>query len=262
MQHLFMKFSSYIRLSLTTLVLLTFIMVTGIDLIRAEEQDSLRELPRAVLKHTPPLFSEWTFEKHEHATFPLGFESKTLGDAPPGEWKIVSYKNAPSRTHALLQSAPCSHTPCFQLLTTENIRMEYMDISVGVRAELGTQNAGAGLVFGVQDVRNFYSVLIYPSMNTVKAFRILNGQPELIDEHTVIPKNTIWHFLRIQRNTIMSKELIEIFFDNHLIVSLSDQSFRTGHIGLVTTGNGVFAFDNFRAVELLTSRPLSRPPAY
>ncbi len=140
--------------------------------------------------------------------------------------------------------------------------MEYGDLSVGIRSELGTPNAGAGLVFGFQDLQNFYAVLIYPSTNTVKAYRVLNGEPTLIDEHMVIPKKTLWHFLRIQRNTIMSKELIEIFFDNQLILSLSDQSLGTGHIGLATSGDGIFAFDNFRAVELLTSRPLSRPPAY
>ena len=258
------RFFTYLRFStflfITALIPTIFIGMNSSA--SAEQNGELKELPRAVLKHTPPLFEEWTFEKHEPAIFPPGFASKTLGDAPPGSWEIVTDENAPSRTHALLQSARCSHSPCFQLLITENIRMEYGDFSVRILSKFGTQNSGAGIVFGAQDVQNFYAVLIYPFTNTVKAFRVLNGQPTLIDEHVVVPQQTLWHFLRIQRNTIMSKELIEIFFDNHIILSLSDQSLGTGYIGLATTGDGVFAFDNFRVVELLTSRPLSRPPAY
>lgn len=58
------------------------------------------------------------------------------------------------------------------------------------------------------------------------------------------------------------REMIEVFFDNQLILSLSDQTIRGGQVGLVTTAISAFGFDNLRVVELLASRPLSRPPAY
>ena len=86
--------------------------------------------------------------------------------------------------------------------------------------------------------------------------RFVDGVPTLIKEHAVIPKKrTPWHFLRIQRNTIVSKEFFEISFDNQFFLSVYDSTFHTGQIGLVTTGGGAFAFDNLRVVELLTSRP-------
>ena len=60
----------------------------------------------------------------------------------------------------------------------------------------------------------------------------------------------------------MSKEFLEIAFDNQFFLSVDDSTFHTGRIGFMTTGDGIFAFDNLRVVELVTSRPLSRPPAY
>ena len=170
---------------------------------------------------------------------------------------------APSRTHALLQSAPCSKPGCYQLLVNDAIHVEYLDLSVGILSQLGTPTSAAGLVLNLQDLDNFYAVLIYPASNMVRAYRFSEGEPILIEEHEVIPKKrTPWHFLRVQRNTIVSKDFFEISFDNQFFLSVYDSTLRTGRIGLLTTGDGKFAFDNLRAVELVTSEPLSRPPAY
>ena len=141
--------------------------------------------------------------------------------------------------------------------------MEYLDLSVGILSTLGTPTSAAGLVLNLQDLDNFYAVLIYPASNMVRAYRFSDGNPILIEEHEVIPKKrTPWHFLRVQRNTIVSKDFFEISFDNQFFLSVYDSTLRTGRIGLLTTGDGKFAFDNLRAVELVTSEPLSRPPAY
>ncbi len=242
---------------------LAFVLCTGISDLFAEDTEPLKELPRAVLRHTPPIFQEWNFEKNPDAVPPPGFSSHTLGHGYPGEWTVITDGNAPSRTHALLQSSPCSASSCYQLLVNETIRVEYVDLTVGILSKLGTPTSAAGLVLGLQDLNNFYAVLIYPASNMVKAYRFSDGKPTLIEEHKVIPnKRTPWHFLRVQRNTIVSKEFFEISFDNQFFLSVYDSTFKTGQIGLITTGDGKFAFDNLRAVELVTSEPLSRPPAY
>ena len=235
----------------------------AIPTLFAEDAAPLKELPRAVLRHTPPLFAEWNFEKNLDPALLPGFSPQTLGHGHPGQWTVVTEANAPSRTHVLLQSTPCRDPGCYQLLIRENLRMEYVDLSVGILSKLGTPTSAAGLVLGMQDLKNFYAVLVYPASNTVKAWRFSNGIPILIKEHPIIPKKrTPWHFLRIQRNTIMSKEFLEIAFDNQFILSVDDSTLHTGQIGFMTTGDGIFAFDNLRVVELVTSRPLSRPPAY
>lgn len=242
---------------------LAFVLCTAPPDLFAEDAGPLRELPRAVLRHTPPIFEEWTFEKHLDAALPPGFSSHTLGDGYPGEWTITTDDNAPSRTHALLQPTPCSKPGCYQLLINDTIHVEYLDLSVGMLSQLGTPTSAAGLVLNFQDLDNFYAVIVYPASNMLKAYRFDDGKPVLIKEHEVLPKKrTPWHFLRVQRNTIVSKDFFEISFDNQFFLSVYDSKLRTGRIGLLTTGDGKFAFDNLRAVELVTSEPLSRPPAY
>ncbi len=235
----------------------------GVPDLFAEDSAPLKELPRAILQETPPKFAEWGFETGTDAASLPGFSPHKLGQGHPGQWTVVTEDNAPSPSHALLQSTPCADPDCYHLLIQDSLRVEYVDLSVGILSKLGTPTAAAGLVLGMQDPKNFYAVLAYPASNTVRAWRFANGVPALIEEHPVVPKpRTRWHFLRIQRNTIMSKEFLEIAFDNQFVLSVDDSAFHTGQIGFITTGDGTFAFDNLRVVELLTSRPLSRPPAY
>lgn len=239
------------------------VLCTGVPDLFAEDAEPLKELPRAVLRHTPPIFEEWTFEKHLDAALPPGFSSHTLGHGHLGEWTIITDNDAPSRTHALLQSTSCPTPGCYQLLINDTIHVEYLDLTVGMLSQLGTPTAAAGLVLNFQDLDNFYAVIVYPASNMLKAYRFDDGKPVLIKEHEVLPKKrTPWHFLRVQRNTIVSKDFFEISFDNQFFLSVYDSKLRTGRIGIMTTGDGKFAFDNLRVVELVTSEPLSRPPAY
>ena len=247
--------------------LLTTVLVPGIFIGLqangvAKETDELKELPKAVLRHTPPLFEEWTFEQHDHATIPPGFQADTLGTGRPGEWTIVTQTGAPSRTHVLRQHIPCSSAGCYQLLLNHELRTKYIDLTVGMFLDLGTPTSGAGLVLNAQDSQNFLAVLVYPATNTVKAFEFIDGVSTLLQEQPVFPKRTMWHFMRIHLTSIVSREVVEVSFDNQLIMSLEPRSLKTGNLGLITTGDGIFAFDNLRAVELLTGIPISRPPAY
>ena len=245
------------------LATLAFVLCAGMSDLFAEDAEPLKELPRAVLRHTPPIFEEWNFEKHLDAVPPPGFSAHTLGDGYPGEWTTMAADDAPSRTHALLQSTSCSKPGCYQLLVNDTIQVEYLDLSVGMLSQLGTPTAAAGLILNFQDLDNFYAVIVYPASNMLKAYRFDDGKPVLIEEHEVLPKKrTPWHFLRVQRNTIVSKDFFEISFDNQFFLSVYDSKLRTGRIGIITTGDGKFAFDNLRVVELVTSEPLSRPPAY
>lgn len=56
-----------------------------------------------------------------------------------------------------------------------------------------------------------------------------------------------WHALRVQRNTIISKDFIECFFDGQLALSVEDQTLGVGQVGLVMRGETGVQFDNFNA---------------
>lgn len=92
--------------------------------------------------------------------------------------------------------------------------------------------------------------------------KVVDGKATPLGRVEVKQRHTPWHVLRVQRNTIISKDFIEVSFDGKQAVSAQDQSLGTGLIGLALKGQSELAFDNFHAVPLFSQRPLSGPAAY
>ncbi len=224
--------------------------------------DRPQELPKPFHKTTPPLFQEWQFDKSSIKFLPEGFSQEVGGQDGKGGWLVSKDATAPSLPQLVEQQLTCGEGLCYQLLTVDGVTAEYVDLSVRMKMRLGTPSGKAGLAYGVQDAQNFYAVVVEPKTNEIVAYVVKNGQPTELARETLILEPSEWHFLRIQRNTIVSKEFTEIFFDHHLMIDVYDQSFKKGKIGLVAIGDGAFSFDNLRAMELMANRPLSRPAAY
>jgi len=222
--------------------------------------DQPQELPKPFHMTTPPLFQEWQFDKSALEILPEGFSQEVGGQDGQGGWLVNKDETAPSRPQLVEQQLTCGEGLCYQLLTVDGVTAEYVDLSVRIKMRKSTGEAG--LAYGVQDAQNFYAVVVEPKTNEIVAYVVKNGQPTELARETLILEPSEWHFLRIQRNTIVSKEFTEIFFDHHLMIDVYDQSFKKGKIGLVAIGDGAFSFDNLRAMELMANRPLSRPAAY
>ncbi len=242
------------------LVMAMSCFVMGASVGYSEEQP--HELPKPFHKTTPPLFQEWNFDQSSLSGLPKGFTQAFGGSTGKGEWSVKEDSTAPSPPHLVEQRLQCGADWCYQLLIAEDSVVEYVDLSVRLKLNLGTPTGKAGLAYGIQDDKNFYATVVEPRTNEVVAFVVKDGQPTELGREPLILRSADWHSLRIQRNTIISKEFAEISFDNQLILDVYDSSFKKGKLGLVVMGDGGFSFDNLRAMELMTNRPLSRPSAY
>jgi hypothetical protein len=119
-----------------------------------------------------------------------------------------------------------------------------------------------GLVIGFQDEKNFYAAIVNLASKKLEVIRVLDGQVTVLEQKDITPKPVDWHFLRVQRDTIISKDVIETSFDGSLVHSIQDQSFGLGRVGILAVGNSSLDFDNLYAIPLFSQRPLSSPAAY
>lgn len=275
-----------LTLCLALLFTLSLIFVSG-EIVSAKSQNSLMELPKPEHKTTPPLYQEWRFDKEKTSSVPEGFRAITIGEGKEGRWEVKNSKKVLSPTaftgtvtgagggitdNVLMQLEPCSSSSCYQLLLAKENAFQYVDLSVRIMAPFSSPSGAGGIVLRATDSKNFYALTVAPFTNTVQLIQAVDGQITLLGQQTttpdpftneiVTPQKGEWHFLRVNHRSMMSKEIMEIFFDNHMILSHEDTVKGRGKVGLLTTGDSVFAFDNLRAMELLSGNPLSRPPAY
>lgn len=206
------------------------------------------------------LFQKWTFDLDPPNAQPSSFVKGGSTDEPLANWIVQEHATAPSPPNIIAGSSSCAQR-CYQVLLADGLEYEYPDLSVRFRAREGTGGLG-GIVFGARDMQNFYAAVVDPIDQKVQLVRISNGRELPLAQATMSLKKVDWHSLRVQRNTIISKDFIEVVVDGVLVLSVEDQALGLGKIGLVVLGTSTVLFDSFHAIPLFSHRPLSTPPAY
>ncbi|HZS11180.1 MAG TPA: hypothetical protein VFA38_02950 [Nitrospirales bacterium] len=212
------------------------------------------------------LFRVWDFDKNPIGAVPEGFTAYQAGAAQTAAiWMVERDESAPNPPNILRQAVPCPDPGCLQLLLASGLVYDYPDLSVRMRLIPGASartGAAGGLVFGAKDGNQFYAALVEAAGGAVELVRVREGKPTVLARETPKPKKVTWHHLRVQRNTTISKEYIEVSLDGQLVLSFDDKTLEPGQIGVVTRGDGTISFDHLHAAPLYSQKPLSPPAAY
>jgi hypothetical protein len=187
----------------------------------------------------------------------LGF-----GEGPVADWTIKADTDAPSASNILVANSSCQAVTCYRLIVANGLQYEYPDVSVRMRFPIDAATGVGGVVFGVKDATHFYAVVVDFAAKTLEVSLVVDGKETRLGQASITPKAVPWHTLRIQRNTIISKDFIETFFDGQPVVTVEDQSLAIGQVGLLVRGQTAIAFDSLHAVPLFSHRPFSAPAAY
>lgn len=210
---------------------------------------------------TGGLFNKWTFDKDARKSIPGDFVPLSVGDGAPAIWSVESNETAPSAPNVVAGGSLCEGSGCFRLLVAQGLEYEYPDLTIRIRSAEGVAGIG-GLVFGAKGAQNFYALLVDLGAPRAQVIRVIEGMVTVLGQAAVTLKSIDWHSLRVQRNTIVSKDFIEAYVDGMLVLSVEDQMLGAGQIGMVLQGKTFWLFDTLHAVPLFSHRPLSSPAAY
>ena len=260
LSHSLRAMDSMVRRIFVPLVLATVSVAVMVTSSAAVQRESHEEKEANLKKQaTGGLFHQWTFDQDEQNQVPAGFAGQSRGEGG-ATWTVLKDESAPSSPNVVAAQSRCA-AACYQLLLADKLDYEYPDITVRFRS--GSQEpAIGGLVFGLKDSENFYAAVVDVVERTVQVIRIVGGNETVLAQTPVQLKPVDWHSLRVQRNTIISKDFIEVFVDGTLMLSVEDQMLGLGQVGLLTRGNSSFLFDSLHAIPLFSHRPLSSPAAY
>lgn len=205
---------------------------------------------------------EWRFDDDAAGQAPKGFSEVSVGGNGAGSWVVASGDQALSAPNLLKQVKPCGGEGCFHILQADHADYNFVDIIFRIRP-LQDQTSGiGGGVFSVKDSKNFYAVLVDFSKDQLSLIRVLNGEESVLGTSPITRKGQGWHSIRAQRNTNLTSEYIETYFDHKMAVSVQDQSLGVGGVGLVTRGAAPIGFDNLKTIRIYSQDTLSSPAAY
>jgi hypothetical protein len=210
------------------------------------------------------LFKDWNFDKQAAGQAPAGFSEYAAGATETASWTVERDSNSLSPPNILRPSGACSDEECLKLLLIDALQYEYFDAVVRIRLEESAKESrgAAGLVFDVRDRQNFYAATVDVSGQHLNVIRVQGGKSTSLAHAEIAAKPQDWHLMRVRRNTTISKEYIEVFFDGQQAFSVEDRTFRTGQIGLMARGTSEVVFDNLSTAPLYSQKPLSSPAPY
>lgn len=238
------------------------VLLVGVAPVSAVPRENHEE-KEANLKQqaTGGLFHKWTFDKDATKSIPGGFVPLSSGAGASAIWSVEADETAPSAPNVVMGTSACEDSTCFRLLIAQGLEYEYPDLTMRIRSADGVAGMG-GFVFALRDAQNFYAALVELGARRAQVIRVIEGVVTILGQTAVTLKPIDWHSLRVQRNTIVSKDFIEAYVDGVLALSVEDQMLGAGQVGVVMQGKTSLLFDTLHAVPLFSHRPLSSPAAY
>lgn len=174
------------------------------------------------------LHRRWTFDAGKPGESPMGFSMLTVGAGSAGKWAIEYDLQAPSAPNRLTQSPSCADADaagCLQVLLAEGMAYEYADLSVRLRMISEKTHGGGGIAFKARDLLNFYAAIVDLADDKLEVIRLVDGRLTVLGRASVTRKPVDWHTLRVQHNTILSKDFLED------LVRRPDRIFQMGERG-------------------------------
>ena len=239
----------------------------GVQVKLPAPERSPEVMPREVHSTIQDLnfFKTWSFDQNTVGELPVGFSVGSTQEGSIGEWQIQAESKAPSPPHVITQSSSCTAETCFQVLLRDRSTHELPDIVVYIRKVSTSGNGEAGIVLAAKDPRNFYAVTLNSTSDQLSIYRVQNGKPRLLGKGPVKSKPGPWHVLRVQmvNSAHVDHPRLELYVDGRETTVMASEPIKgKGHIGLVTKGDIVAQFDKLGVIEMITSRPMSKPAAY
>jgi hypothetical protein len=172
----------------------------------------------------------------------FNFDTDRTGGLPAraelfsGEWVVRAEPGAPSPPNALCQTGSAN----YPALSLGGMAYRDMTISVRFKPVSGTSDRAAGIIFRVQDQNNYYILRANALEDNVNLYKYERGRRSLIKEGTVKVPSGVWQELRVEVTGITMRG----FLNGRLVVEASDDTFKSGKVGLWTKADSVTCFDN------------------
>lgn len=197
-------------------------MLLTIGLCHAQE--------KSVTKDSASNSTQWSFDSTQSGNLPAGAQVFT------GKWVVRAEQGAPSAPNALCQSGMADY-PAIVLGT---ITYSNVTVSTSFKPLSGKEDQAAGIIFRVQDKDNYYILRANALEDNVILFKYVKGRRSSIKEGSIKVAKGRWQELRVE----VKGPRIRGYLNGALIVDATDNTFKSGQVGLWTKADSQACFDN------------------
>jgi len=191
----------------------------------------------------------WGFDNVPVDTLPAGWQvDATRRRGPLATWRVIE-KTAVSSGNHVLALTRINHTSggTFNLCWTKSISFLNGEIEVRLKAIKGKEDQGGGVMWRVQDNKNYYVARFNPLEDNFRLYTVHNGVRRMLANARVRLPAGKWIAMKI----IQKGTRFEAYLNGRKLLTGSNDLFtKPGGVGLWTKADAVTSFDDF-SVKLL-----------
>ncbi|MBI1802088.1 MAG: hypothetical protein HYR71_10735 [Chloroflexi bacterium] len=174
----------------------------------------------------------------------FNFDRDPIGGLPggaavfSGTWAVRAESDAPSPPNALCQTGAATY-PALSLTSAA-----YADVTVMTRFKpiAGNQDRAAGIIFRIQNKDNYYILRANALEDNVNFYKYVAAQRIVIKEGSGKVASGQWHELKVEA----AGNRLRGSLDGTLVVETTDDTYKSGGVGLWTKADSVTCFDDVR----------------
>ncbi|MBI3880219.1 MAG: hypothetical protein HY301_09160 [Verrucomicrobia bacterium] len=186
---------------------------------------------------------------------PVGFRSALTGVGKPGRWEVALDEaptafpsvtgNAPptSQQRVLAQLASDPTSEHYPLLIADSESFGDFTFTAKVKVVSGTVEQMGGLVFRLQDEKNYYAIRINTLNGNFRFYKVVGGERTAPVGPELPIARGVWHEIAV---TCKGNQM-QFFLDGREIMpAITDTSFSVGRVGFFTKADSVSYFTGAR----------------
>lgn len=188
---------------------------------------------------------------------PEGIQTFVAGQGRPADWQIV-LEDLPSELAPVSPNAKANNRrPVLAQLSREKIDERFPvayfagesfgDFTFTTRFKLadGAGEQIAGVVFRLQDEKNFYVVRANALDGNVRFYKFVNGERTAPVGNNLSVAKGVWHELQVE---CTGNRILVRLNGKEAIPALNDNSFSSGKLGFITKSDAVSYFSDAKVV--------------
>lgn len=175
----------------------------------------------------------WDFEDAAAGGLPAHYRSVL------GTWAVRDDAQAWNGKRVLLQSGKVTEKD-FTRVVMDGYNCYNLQMRIRCRFDSGNIDQAAGIMFRVQDEKNYYLARANALEQNVRLYRVVDGERQRLGGDSKIPMDSgRWYTLEIRA---MGDQLA-VDWEGRTLVTASDDRYKKGTIGLWAKADSVSAFD-------------------
>ncbi|MHC4616682.1 MAG: family 16 glycoside hydrolase [Planctomycetota bacterium] len=167
---------------------------------------------------------------------------ETNGRGKLAKWKIIKDDSAPSKSPVIAITENKNKGQTYNLLIAQDRKYNHVEMEIKVKAIRGKEDRGGGLIWRVQDAKNYYLARWNPLEENLRLYVVQDGRRRQLASVDVTVDPTSWHEIEIEQEEAQ----IEVDFNGHTAIEFEDETFlEAGMVGLWTKADAASAFNEF-----------------